>query len=108
MTIMTPLSIMKKILGITVTWAVLVGLTMLVLWVDGFWWTLGVMWLTCVIASATAIVQALVSGKVRLVLPTPTAPDHPGIAADGGFYLCDGCDKLRHCDGERLCDNCRG
>jgi hypothetical protein len=87
---MTIKSVMWKTLFAVIEWAILIGLTMLVLWVDGFWVTLGVMWLTCVIASAAGVVRALVSGKVRLVLPEPPAPTDAEIATYDAEHRRDG------------------
>jgi hypothetical protein len=84
---MTIKTVMKKMLRMTIEWAILIGLTMLVLWVDGFWATLGVMWVTCFIASAVTVIRALSSGKMRLVLPAPPATPEPGRDDCDDFLL---------------------
>ena len=76
---------MRKLRIIAFEWAVIIGLTMLIRSVDGFWPTLGLVWLTCVIASVIAITRGVITGKLRLMLPKPVATPEPG---------CDDCDDF--------------
>ena len=86
---MTIKTIAMKILSIGGEWAALIGMTMLICWVDGFWPTLGLMWLTCVMASATGMLRALISGKVILATSVPTATPEPGRDDCDDFILSD-------------------
>ncbi len=89
---MTIMKIAKKILRATIEWSVLVGMTMLVCSVDGFWPTLGLMWVMCFIASATAMLTALLSGKVTLAQPESVKPTDVEIADYDAKWRRDDCD----------------
>jgi hypothetical protein len=70
------MKIMKKMLAIAIEWSIVAGMTGVILSVDGFWPTLGLVWLMCVIASTVTVLRGLSSGKLRLVLPaTPATPE---------------------------------
>ena len=88
---MTIKTIAMKMLSIGGEWAALIGMTMLICWVDGFWPTLGLMWLTCVIASATGVLRGLYSGKIRLATSVPVVMPKAG---------CDDCDDFILSDAE--------
>ena len=83
---MTIMTIMRRI---ACEWAVLIGMTMRICWVDGFWPTLGLVWLTCVIAAIMALSRGVANGKIRLMLPKPVATPEPGRDDCDDFILSD-------------------
>jgi len=86
---MTIKSVMKKILRGAIEWSVMIGATVLVCSVGGFWLTLGVMWAMCFITSVVTTLTILNSGKVTLVLPAPPTPPEAGRDDCDDFILSD-------------------